>query len=315
MSFYGIDQILRRHCRDQQNDIPTSLSWQHGWSSQARQRIDPVLLIQEPEIDPAKTYLVARKDEVDYLRQNGIKSKAVGLPFVYAQPMPCRRIPNSLLVMPAHSLEYTAHNWKFEEYADQIAQIADQFDRVAVCIHASCARKGYWQPHFQRHNMDCIVGADAFDANGLVRIKTLMRQFEFMTTNTLGSHIAYGSASAMRVSIFGEYAELKAADFSNTEFYNLHPHVLGPIIDLHSQRYVRSNYGQFFCDPRDAQLNQEWADAEIGTQNRLPPHEMRKLLGWDLISVTKKNLKLATRSVFRGPEKFVKRFANSKRFQ
>lgn len=306
-SFYGADRVLRQYCNTGSEDVPDRFSWQHGWCARQRQDIDPILLIKEPVIEPSKTYLVARQDEANYLAANGLQSQAIGLPFVYAQPIFAPRIPNSLLVMPAHSLAYTQHQWKFESYVNQIVDIAGKFDRVVACIHPSCVQKGYWQPQFEEAGIECVIGADAYDANGLVRMKTLLNQFEFMTTNMLGSHVVYAAASGARISIFGEYAEYKSEDFASSEFYNLHPHVLHPILRLFSESYVRKTYPQFDCVPWKAVFATNWAAMELGVDRRRTPAEMRKLFGWDRVSVAKRRLKQFSRSFSRGPEQLVKR--------
>ena len=202
---------------------------------------------------------------------------------------------------------HSQHQWKFDEYAQQIAKIAHKFDRVVVCVHSACARKGYWLPQFQDLGIECIGGADVFDVNGLLRIKTLFSQFEYMTTNTLGSHVAYAAASGIRVSIFGEYAQLEPADFEKSEFYKLNPHVLEPVLRLTSQSYARATYPQFFCEPSQAGSHVDWALAEIGAENRRSPGEIKKLLGWDAFSMSQEKLKLFSRAVCRGPERAVKR--------
>ena len=311
-TFYGADRILNSYCGQANESIPENFSWQHGWCCRQRQNIDPIVLVKEPTIEPAKTYLVARSDEANYLQSNGIKSKAIGLPFVYAQATtigktPSPRIPNSLLVMPAHSLEYTQHQWKFDEYARQIADLAHRFDRVAACIHPACVRKGYWLPQFERLGIECVIGADAFDANGLARIKTLFSQFEFMTTNMLGSHVVYAAATGVRVSIFGDYAEYREADFANSRFYQLHPQVLKPMLDMHSYDVVKSTYPDFFCDPHLARRQLNWAALEIGESNRQSPAELRRLFGWDGISQTRRRLKLFSRAISIVPERLVKK--------
>lgn len=306
-AFYGADEVLKSYCGQPNETVPDNFSWQHGWCCRQRQNIDPVLLVKEPTIEPAKTFLVARTDEAEYLKAHGLNCEAIGLPFVYAQAAnKPPRIPNSLLVMPAHSLEYTQHRWKFEEYAQQIADVAGRFDRVVACIHPACVRKGYWLPQFERVGIECVVGAEAFDANGLVRIKTLLSQFEFMTTNMLGSHVVYAAATGARVSIYGDYAEYRKADFAQTEFYQLHPHILQPVLKLHSRDYVQATYPDFFCEPYEAKRRQQWASEEIGKANRRSPAELRRLLGWDRISLAHRRLKKFSRAISIGPERLVK---------
>ena len=309
MSFYGADSVLQNYC-SRTLEISSDYSWQHGWCCQERQDIDPILLIQEPVVEPAKQYLVARQDEAQYLRQHGLSASAVGLPFVYAPSLEVKQKPHSLLVMHAHSLQYTEHQWRFDAYVEQIAKISDQFEQVTACIHPSCIEKGYWYPQFEQAGIDCITGSQAYDANGLVRMKTLLNQFEFMTTNCLGSHVAYAAACGVKVSIFGEYAEYREEDFAKSEFYNLHPHTLQPILQLHSESFARRRWPKFFVEPSKASQDTKWGAMQIGAANQISSAEMRKLLGWDPLTQFSARTRKVSRSVMRVPERLVKKTIN-----
>ena len=110
-----------------------------------------------------------------------------------------------------------------------------------------------------------------------------------------------------RVSIFGDYAEYKAEDFASSEYYNLHPHVLQPILRLYSELYARKTYPQFDCEPWEAVSATNWAAMELGLDKRRSPAEIRQLFGWDSVSIAKRRFKQLSRSLSRGPEKMVKR--------
>lgn len=306
VDFYGALDAWRNYCGISKLGALDFVRCQHGWCVKDRQEIDPILLIQEPEIRPDNLYLVARTDEEAFLNEQGIKAKAIGLPFVYATSMQTNRQPGSLLVMPAHSLEYTKHQWKFDQYAKRIQAISRRFSEVVCCVHPACETNGYWKPNFERLGIPCITGADVFDRNGLVRIKTLMSQFEFMTTNVLGSHVAYAAAEGVKVSIFGEYAEYQREDYAETEFYQLHPHVLEPVLQLFSESHVRQQYPSLFCDPAAAVDWKPWAEQEIGLKNRLSQKQLMRLMGWDQFSQWKQNFKSASRKFTRPSERLLK---------
>jgi hypothetical protein len=96
-------------------------------------------------------FLTNREDNASYLKSCGYTNvHAVGLPVVYLEKRRIERVRGSLLVMPAHSLDYTTHShWKFEQYAQEIEKIAKYFKYVYVCVHPSCIKKGYWINEFQ----------------------------------------------------------------------------------------------------------------------------------------------------------------------
>src|SRR5262249_16569926 len=43
---------------------------------------------------------------------------------------------------------------------------------------------------------------------------------------------------------------------------------------------LRRHYPFFFCHPKEAQPNQEWARTEAGHQHRVGPEELRHLFHW-----------------------------------
>ena len=151
---------------------------------------------------------VERKDILDFLENKTFKlskGRAISLPINYAQGLG-KRVPNSLLVMPVHSLigDDTKDRSIFEEYADLILNSSGNFEHVCVCVNAGCRRNGFWIPEFESRGFKIIDGAAPWDSNALVRMRSLFEQFDVVTTNGWGSHVAYALAFGARVSIFGK---------------------------------------------------------------------------------------------------------------
>lgn len=267
-------------------DIPTQIRghWQHGWIA-PHLAVDPAVVMDEtvnnPSVEPC---WVAREDQVEYLRVHGYRARAIGMPITYLQDRAYRRQQGSLLVMPAHSLEHTRHSWKFAEYANTIAGIRKEFNEVVICLHPACVKNCYWLNEFQDLGFPIIVGADANDRNSLERVKALMSQFEFVTTNSYGSLLAYGSAYGAKVSIYGPFCELKMEDHENTHFYQENPGILEKVLPQLSEHAVKLAYPHLFCSPIEAQENIAWGLQEIGYSNRLSPSEMKQCFGWTRLS-------------------------------
>jgi FkbM family methyltransferase len=182
--------------------------------------------------------------------------------------------------MPAHSLDYTTHQWRFDEYAEQIDAIRADYSTVLVCIHPSCWKHGYWVDAFRKRGFMLVQGALEEDRNALLRISTLLGGFEYVTTNCFGSQIAYGAYLGAKVSVYGTYAEFKAEDFTNTLVFREVPETLGPSIDTGTETSMRKQLPEFFCQPRDAKQRIEWGRHEVGADNRVSPARLRSLFGW-----------------------------------
>ncbi len=277
---YGADKVVAEYCGLKK--IPNYFDghWQHGW-------IAPYFNVHVSHVIPEKILnkskeicFVARLDQEDFYKKNGYLSKAIGLPIAYTQPSGCVRKKGSLLVMPAHSNEYTKHRWKFEQYADEINSLKSHFSEIVVCVHKGCVANNYWINEFASRGFPVIIGADAKDKNSLTRMRHLMEQFEFVTTNAYGSCIAYGAAFGAKVSIYGSFSEPKLEDFSEIiHLYEKKP--WDEVIYLQSEIKTREELNEFFTHPVLAKERTGWGSWQIGSDNVLSPSELRKYFMWN----------------------------------
>jgi FkbM family methyltransferase len=280
---YGAIAAAAEYCRFKEVPafVPANFHWEHGWNPSHWEFIHPDKIIGVPT-SPDQAYWVARKDEAEYMRNCGYGHvEAIGLPIVYVRRPVVPRRRGSLLVMPAHSLDYTTHQWRFDEYAEQIDAIRSDFSAVVVCIHPSCWRHGYWVDAFRKRGFTLVQGALHEDRNALLRICTLLGGFEYVTTNSFGSQIAYAAYLGAKVSVFGPYAEYKAEDYANTYVYRLTPQILLPTIQNASEKSMRKHLPELFCHPLEAKERIEWGRREVGEDNRVSPGRLRSLFGWD----------------------------------
>jgi FkbM family methyltransferase len=252
----------------------------HGWSPKHFQ-FHPFMLFGALSGTKSSHFWVARVDEEAYLHSQGYKNvKAIGLPVAYITSAELVRRPRSLLVMPTHSLDCTTLNSEFERYAEIIRSIQSHFVEVLVCVHPSCWRNGYWVSAFRKRGVRVIKGAFLEDRNALDRMSRLFSSFEYVTTNGLGSHIAYAAYFGAKVSIFGPYVEYSAQEFANDPFYRENPRLLEPAIRASSEEVVRQHYSELFCHPLEARQRIEWGQLQVGSANKVTAEEMRYLFGW-----------------------------------
>ncbi len=279
--YYGAGFIAKTYCNLKHIRKDQYGYWQHGWHSQQFLIHPDMVMSLNVSSKKDNYYFVARLDEEIYLRNHDYKYvKAIGLPIIYLPYREIKRSSESLLVMPAHSLDYNTHSWNIEEYADEISGIRDRFSEVLICIHPSCWQKQYWVEAFQKRGFDVIKGAAVNDYNGLKRIYYLLSRFEYMTTNSIGSHVVYAAYLGAKVSIYGSYVEYKVEDYSNDPFYLQCPHILDSTIRIISKKNVYKNYPQLFCHPREAETRVQWGQFEVGHKNKLTLSEMKNLFHW-----------------------------------
>ena len=274
--------------------IPDYVSggWLHGWVPDY-QLVDKRLAIEASIRFPSKeSSWVATLAHEKYLKQQGCLSRAIGLPHCYLPEKSYLRRQGSLLVMPAHSLEYTKHSWKFEEYADAIDEIRGRFETVAICIYPACIKNGYWVESFKKRGYPIIEGANALDRNSLERVRALMSQFEYVTTNAFGSCIAYAAAFGAKVSVYGPLAEIKQEDIVADPYWLARPGLVDRGLDVLSAKFLASEIPELFVAPEKAIARTEWGRQQIGFENKVSPAEMRKLFGWDFAGRAKRRAQI-----------------------
>ncbi len=289
IDYYGASYILSKYCGISLINKPSlgNVAWIHGWIPDFWIDTDPRLVTSQ---NPNKEQLIltSKLSVENYLRKNGYSNTyAIGLPVVYLKHRKIERLKNSLLVMPGHSLDYTTHNhWKFDNYVDEIEKISKYFKHIYICIHPSCLKHGYWAPHFQAKGYKIIEGIDIWDRNALCRLQYLMSTFEYVTTNSFGSHIAYAAYFGAKISIYGSYAEYREEDYSNDPFYLTNPDLLSKVIYLNSYQKVKQEFNELFVEPQEAIIRKSWGEYEVGLENKKKPSEIKKILQLNFFNST-----------------------------
>ena len=280
IDYYGARHILSDYCEVELfSKALHQIPWCHGWVPDFWNNTDVRLVTSQKLADKSQLILTSKKSIENYLKQcSYANSVSIGLPVAYLKENKQDRLADSLLIMPAHSLDYTTHNhWKFEEYANEIAEIAKYFKHVYACLHPSCFKNGYWGKELQAKGIKIIEGVDVSDKNSLYRLQKILTTFEYVTTNSFGSHIAYAAHFGAKVSVYGTYAEYKEADYANTPFYVDNPDVLQKCLDLISLKTVQKELSQFFCLPQEAKKHKDWGDYEVGLSEKKTPHYLSNL--------------------------------------
>lgn len=275
---YGASYLIAQALR--KSRVPRSFaSWKHGWPH--AEIVHPVQLAEHG--GPKRTHLVPCRRHVDLLREFGyLDAHAVGLPFIYAHSRPVDQIPESLLVMPPHTLPFTDESWDEEGYVDMIADLKSSFSTIIACVHRHNVQKGQWTEALEQRGIDWVPGTRVDDKYGLVRMHTLFSMFEYMTTNTVGSHIPYAAYCGCKVSIFGPFSTRRKEDFRDDPSWSKHPDVLDVALESSSEEAVRKKFPFLFVDPKQADCHVDWARKELGEDFRRPPKEIAQLLGWEL---------------------------------
>lgn len=252
--------------------------WLHGVLAPWECTAPRLLAYNAPDAEKLPVW-VARRDEAETLANNAFKHpRAVGLPLLYVAPPSLSRVPRSLLIMPGHSLV----GWKatdrtaYELYADQMLEAAKDFEHVAVCLNPSCLKNGFWVKEFTERGFNIITGASTDDANALLRMRMLFAQFETMTTNAWGSHVAYALAGGVRVAINGACPSLELSNLLLDTTWRTDPAALEKYLAAQTREKEREFLRAFCVPAREAVADVKLGNWFLGRDQQLSPSEMRR---------------------------------------
>ena len=259
-------------------------SWIHGTSGQSGGFTSPKLMVQDDNRHGQN--LVDIESTAAFLREHGYNGIAVGAPFIYAdEAVPPARLPSSVLVFPPHSTTYSGLNAKGEKlaYVEQVVQLKSRFKTVVASIGGADVLKGNWIRAFEAAGIPWVCGAWVHDRNGLVRMQRILRSFEFVTTNILGSHVPYAAYCGCRVVFHGENRELTFDDVVSHPYYKAHPELVAHVRDrMFNEAKLKERFPFLFCGFDEAPDLTAWGYDQVGAANRKEPREIARLLGWDL---------------------------------
>jgi hypothetical protein len=276
--YYGATKIIASICRKKEIATYTPKTWLHGWNY-----VKPLKFIRQIILwgHENNVHLVHTNQQKNFALDMGYRfTEAIGSPFVYVEKSQNKRIPNSILIMPQHSLAQAENKIFPHNYLDYISNIKNKFGLVVVCLHHHDAQKSEWPDKLKKLNIHWITGACVDDSNSLYRMRSIFDSFEYMTTNTLGSHVPYAALSGCKVSIDGPFNKLDPAIFDNDPWYNNKKELLDYKLNFHNENYGRLLYSHLYICPDDSCQSIDWASKELGEENKKNPKELIKIFGW-----------------------------------
>lgn len=305
---YGDAFVAAAYCGLPSPPSPVPYEWTHGWLP-PEYNVHPELVVgsdgRSQKRKDTATIFVAREDQRTYLASQGYKKvRAIGHPIVYLTTPAVTRMPRSLLVMPGHSLPEMIDDLNEDEYVAYIISVAPRFSRVVVCLHQHCIDKGNWVEPFRKRGIEVVAGAQDEDANTYLRMAALFSQFEFVTTNMFGSHVAYASLYGAKVSVSGPMPDWKRECREGLVIYRNAPELLDVIETWHRDKIIERAHPQFICEPDQAQENVAWARVQLGMDKRLSPKELKKLFRWTKRDAFMRMARRWARNVFRAARLF-----------
>ena len=288
IEFYGAYKVILKHLGVTKILYPKRkmLNWSHGWYSDFfmdNAKYAYMACCYKYYNEPGRFNFVTRKSQENFLKERGYQNtKAIGMPIVYIpKESKVKRIPNSLLIMPGHSLESQKLETFEDEYVKLINSFKNDFAKVVVCIHPACIKNNQWISTLKAESFEIVNGFELSNTNTFYGIRDLMSQFEFMTTNACGSHIMYASYFGCKVSIMGKEPTYSVSVYNEEPNWANDPDK-GPILESY-EKVRLSNYkihypSLFVKHPRFAKENIELANYELGVDCKISTHQFNKVV-------------------------------------
>jgi hypothetical protein len=119
-------------------------------------------------------------------------------------------------------------------------------------------------------------------ANALTRMRRIFKSFDYITTNSIGSHVAYAAYSGAKVSIYGPYDFQDKASLKNDALYSRYEDVLNYTLEVSSFEYLSRQYPYlFFMHPIQAKRIESKGKEWLGAENYIEhPWQVAKFLVW-----------------------------------
>jgi hypothetical protein len=255
----------------------TNIGYRHGWIHGKCKYIEELTNNEKKD-----HYFVETKYHEDFLKENGIKNvTAIGSTYLYIDKNDLQNITrykNSLLVMPAHSTSDVITTTNEVAYIKEILDLKNEFDLIVFCIHQDCIKNNLWIKNLKKYNLPYILGGNVYDKNSLLRMSIIFNTFEYMTTNAMGSHIAYAAYSGCKTSVFGTFFEYTKNILQKNTFLQRNPLLMERTIKKFSETYSRKHYSFLFRNPKTASIKINWGKKVLGYENKLSYNNLLKTL-------------------------------------
>jgi len=198
---YGYSTWLAKYLR--YPVVPLSMrGFQHGWVWWKKSNEEPIELGLDPNLNKYLGTLVQDLNVHQVLQNKKIFSVIAGLPFLnfrsfcgYAGKF-SERIEGSVLYVPTHSNPW--NNYSFV--------IGEMSDRALKVIGRDCAVLLSWNdrqlaPVFSERFSTVEIGAGALEISSFYRLSRIFEKYEFVITDSMGSHVLYAASCGAKVGI------------------------------------------------------------------------------------------------------------------
>ena len=206
--YYGVSFILNACFNDTLPRPMSAVSYKHGWSPTRTTTYTKQILMHERR---ELTHICFNEFQKNLLTLNGFSSVlSMGAPFLYANHLTKnileQRIPNSFLIMPGHTLSHVGGNTGPLDFFKKAHQICKDkgATKFSTCLHRESITPELINT-LKTIEIEVIQGAKFDRSISLLEQSIMYAKYEYMITNSIGSHVLYALYSGCKVKIIDPF--------------------------------------------------------------------------------------------------------------
>ena len=276
---YGFSDILAQKL-DLYYSPRSFANWLHGWIWWKATSSTEMMFKNSDK--KTSRLIVSNLDEKEVLKNEGYKNIwAGGLPFSYTENSKLQRIPNTLLAMPPHSAEMEKIYNSYVDYLDYLESLIKDYDGIYISIYY--LDKSEWLfNQITKRGLKYINGARSDDANSLRRMRAIFDSFEYVTSNTMGSHIIYAIYCGCKTSLCGPMYQYDEEVFLVKNSKNNHSKkYVDDTLYYLSENYLKEYFDFLFTQkPKWGFKSADYGEKEIGVKYKMSNKEIIDALQW-----------------------------------
>lgn len=272
---YGFSSVLAKRCG--RRTPPRSFAnWTHGWVWAEEPTAE---LLSSGNLPRDVTIVVCQENEQLTLNAAGFTDVRLGgLPFAYVQRQHTHRQTDALLAFLPHSAEAGYVSADQSTYFDYLETLKKDFESIFVSVHY-LDMNGPLHKEALVRGLQVVQGARPDDANSLLRTRSMLDSFRYVTSNVMGSHMLYALFAGCKFAFCGPMHSYDELQFATAGYHS--PDHIGQSVMLFSESYIRKRFCKYFVDhPRMGLVDESFAVDSIGKRFIMSPQEIEDALGW-----------------------------------
>ena len=257
----------------------TFCEWAHGWIWWDDEFL-PIDVLGPRSYHKDLAIVVASKKQQAILINEGYSNVILGgLPIVYTEDFPVTRKKNTLLASIAHSAESDIQHVLDHNYLDYLESIRKDWEDIYVSVFGLD-----WSDNMDNaiksRGLKLLYGAHPFDKSSLNRTKYNFLTVDSVSSNMMGSHIAYAVSCGCKTSLFSELAEYDPNVLPSSSLgYTLQD--AERLSRFYQYEYLIERFPYLFKNPENGYTDTDLGSLWIGKSFKLNNIELMEALGWN----------------------------------